>query len=172
MTQPSPPYPASTGAPYNLRIPLLTDVADANVAVGNLAYDVARELAKLIQTSNVDNDALVPPASVAAGWSASNRVGRKNGKMLFLSLLLTRTGGDIAVAPGTGDIATDPVMLTLPAGNRPVVRIDFDVVYNNSLRATCVTTTDGVMRLAGASIGQSVVASGSTFRINTGWAVA
>ncbi len=102
--------PTSTGAPWNLRSPIIGESANGPDSIGMLAGDVDAALDVLKAQADSNTGKLTPGSALTnlftalTGWAISGQACILIGPWLQFNVNFTRSGADITV-PANGDVA-------------------------------------------------------------------
>ncbi|MFJ5059015.1 right-handed parallel beta-helix repeat-containing protein [Streptomyces nigra] len=114
------------------------------------------------------DDQITSGLSVPAGWSVSSFTATRLSGFTFVELFVTRTGADIAESPaGSGNLAGDPTMCTLPDGWEPPRPVNC-TWGNGSADGEATIVTSGAVQLRSIS-GSAGIATGTNVRITALW---
>lgn len=117
---------------------------------------------------NTADDQITSGLTVPAGWSVSSFTATRLHGITFVEIFVTRTGADITESSaGSGNIAGDPQMCTLPDGWAPPRAINA-VWGNGTTDGEAVISSTGEVDLRSIS-GSGNIATGTNVRVNAIW---
>ncbi|GGS47677.1 right-handed parallel beta-helix repeat-containing protein [Streptomyces violaceus] len=117
---------------------------------------------------NTADEVITSGLSVPSGWSVSSFTGVRVHGITEVDIFITRTGADITESSaGSGNIAGDPTLCTLPSGWAPPRAVNA-TWGNGSTDGEATIVTSGEVQLRSIS-GSAGIATGTNVRVTSMW---